>query len=264
MDEKKKMIVLLGIVLATILVILIGSLAEGFNSKKYLNEFYSALNGSENKLVMIGRDNCSWCQMFKPDLDFLSENYDFDYIYVNTNELTSNTLNKLLKDINVNSNEFGTPLTIVVKNGEVVDSLNGFTDEVDLFDFLKKYNFISSDSKLKLNYVDYNGYKKVINSSDNQILVIGQTTCGYCIKAKPILNQIAVDKNVTINYLNITKLSDEETQKFTSKLDYFKDNDNWGTPLTLIINDGKVIDSANGLLDYDGYVELFEKNGFIK
>ena len=115
-----------------------------------------------------------------------------------------------------------------------------------------------------MNYIDYSGYKKVISSTGTNILVIGQTSCGYCIKAKPILNQIVADKNIKINYLNITNLSDEERQKFTSKLDYFNDNTKWGTPLTLIIKDGKVIDSANGLLDYDGYVDLFSRNGLIK
>ena len=81
MDEKKKMFVLFGIVIATFLAILIGSLCEGSSSKKYLSEFYSALNGSENKLIMISRDNCSWCQLFHPTLDSMSENYDFDYDY---------------------------------------------------------------------------------------------------------------------------------------------------------------------------------------
>lgn len=264
MNEKKKISILIGIVVATFLAILIGSLYEAHKSKNYLSEFYEAFNGSENKLVMIGRDDCSWCQLFKPSLDFMHDNYGLEYLYVNTNELTSSNFSKLLKDINVKESEFGTPLTIVVKNGEVVDSLNGYTDEVDLLEFLKKYNFISSDSKLKLNYIDYSEYKKIVKSEDASILVIGQTSCGYCIKAKPILNQIAIDKNVKINYLNITNLSDEEREKFVNKLDYFKDNTKWGTPLTLIVKNGEVIDSANGLLDYDGYVDLFEKNGFIK
>lgn len=264
MDDKKRSIILFGIVIATFVAIFVGSFLESKKSDKYLSEFYSAFNGSENKLVMIGRDNCSWCQMFKPSLDFMHDNYGLEYLYVNTNELTSSAFNKLLKVINVDPDDFGTPYTIVVKNGEVVDSLNGYTDEVDLFDFLKKYNFIDSNSKLKLNYVDYSGYKKIVSSEDTNILVIGQTTCGYCIKAKPILNQIAIDKNIKINYLNITKLSDEEKNKFTKYLDYFSENTEWGTPLTLIVKNGKVVDSANGLLDYDGYVSLFEKNGMVK
>lgn len=263
MNEKKKIMILLGVFAAIILLIIIGSLCENHKSKKYLNDFYSAFNGSENKLVMIGRDDCGWCQLFKPYLDFMSENYGFEYIYVNTNELTTSTFNRLLKDIGVAKDEFGTPLTVVVKDGTVVDSLNGYVDETELFDFLKDYNFISSDSKLSLNYISYSSYKKILKSDDINILVIGQTSCTYCIKAKPILNQVISDKNVKINYLNITELSEEDTEKFSDSLDYLKDNE-WGTPLTLIIKGGKVIDSANGLLDYDGYVELFEKNGLIK
>lgn len=263
MNEKKKLAVLLGIVIVTILLIVVGSLYESHKSKKYLESFYSAFNGSENKLVMIGRDNCSWCQLFKPNLDLMSEKYEFDYVYVNTNELTSGALSKLLKSVNVDESEFGTPLTVIVKEGSVVDSLNGYVDEVKLLEFLKNNKIVSSDAKLKMNYINYSGYKKLLKSDETNILVIGQTSCTYCIKAKPILNRVSYDKNVKINYLNITELSDEDKEKFTDSLDYFNENE-WGTPLTLIIKNGKVIDSASGLLDYDGYVSLFEKNGLIK
>lgn len=263
MDEKKKISILLGVVAATILIIVIGSLYESHKSKKYLSDFYSAFNGSEEKIIMIGRDNCSWCQLFKPTLDFMSELYGFEYMYINTNELTSSTFNKLLKTIGVERDEFGTPLTIVVKDGTVVDSLNGYTDEKDLLDFLKKYDFVDEDAKLLLDYIDYSGYKKILKSDDVKVLVIGQTSCTYCIKAKPILNKVVNDKKVKINYLNITELSDEEREKFNSSLKYLSENE-WGTPLTLIVKNGEVVDSANGLLDYDGYVKLFEDNGLIK
>ena len=263
MDEKKRIIVLLSIVAAVILLIIGGSIYESHKSNSYLDDFYSAFNGSENKLVMIGRDNCSWCQLFKPVLDSMHEEYGFDYLYINTNELTSSVFSKLLKTIGVAEDNFGTPLTIVVKNGEVVDSINGYVDDQDLFEFLKKYEFISKDAKLALNYVDYNGYKSVVRSSENKILVLGQTTCSHCIKVKPILSSIAKEYGITINYLDITKLSDEEKEKFTKYLTYLNDTE-WGTPLTLIVKNSEVIDSVNGELDYDGYVELFKNNGFIK
>lgn len=263
MDEKKKTIVLFSIVIAVILLIVCGSIYEGHKSKVYLKDFYSAFNSNENKLVMIGRDNCSWCNLFKPVLDSMSENYGFDYLYVNTNELTANQFSKLLDSVGVSKENFGTPLTVVVKNGSVVDSLSGYTDDQDLFEFLKKYEFVSKDSKLLLNYVDYNGYKNVVKSEDAKILVLGQTTCSHCIKVKPILGTISKEYGITINYLDIIKLSDEERSKFTKYLEYLQSND-WGTPLTLIVKNGKVLDSVNGELDYDGYVELFKKNGFIK
>ena len=263
MNEKKKLSILLGIVVVTVLMIVIGSLYEGHKSNKYLDEFYAAFNGSESKLVMIGRDNCGWCQLFKPTLDYMSENFGLDYIYVNTNELTSSGLHKLLKSISVSEDEFGTPLTVIVKGGEVVDSLNGYTDETDVLDFLKEHKLVAEDSKLALNYVDYNGYKSVVKSSEKKILVLGQTTCSHCIKVKPILGNISKEYGITINYLDITKLSDEERGKFSKYLPYLDEND-WGTPLTVIVKNSEVIDSINGELDYDGYVEFFKKNELIK
>ena len=97
----------------------------------------------------------------------------------------------------------------------------------------------------------------------SKILVLGQTTCGYCIKAKPILSKIADDYGITINYINVNTLTSEQSGKLSKYVSYLGENE-WGTPLTLIVNNGKVVDSANGLLDEDGYVKLFKDNGFIK
>ncbi len=263
MNEKKKIIVLLGAIAAVILLIVVCSFIENKKSRDYLNEFYSAFNGSEEKLVMIGRDNCSWCQLFKPYLDLMHDKFDLEYLYVNTNELTSSVFKKLLKDVGVNEGEFGTPYTIVVKDGKVVDSLNGYTDDSDLIEFLKKYNLVTVDAKMSLNYIDYDGFKKVAKSSENKILVLGQTSCGYCIKAKPILNGIADTYNIEINYLNITNLSSDQSGKLSKYISYLGEEE-WGTPLTLIVKNGEVVDSANGLLDEEGYVKLFRDNGFIK
>lgn len=263
MSENKKILVLLSAIVLIIVLIVAGSFYENEKSRKYLNNFYSAFNGDSKSLVMVGRDDCGWCQLFQPSLDFMHEQYGFDYMYINTNELTSSTLKKFLADIGVNESEFGTPLTIVVQGGKVVDSLNGFNGEEDLLKFLKKNSFVSEDAKLFLKYIDYSGYEKLLNSKDTNILVIGQTTCSYCLKAKPILNKIVIDKKIRINYIDVNILEAEDRTKFNNSLDYLKNN-NWGTPLTLILKNGEVVDSANGLLDYDGYVKLFQDNGLIK
>ena len=263
MNEKKKVTVLLSSIAVIILFIIICSFFENKKSDKYLEDFYSAFNGSEEKLIMIGRDNCSWCQLFKPVLDSMHDKFGLEYLYVNTNELTSGVFKNLLKSIGVDENNFGTPYTIVVKDGNVVDSLSGYVDDLELLTFLKKYDFIDSNAELSLNYIDYNGFKSVAKSDQNGILVLGQTTCGYCIKAKPILSEIVDEYGIVVNYLNITNLTSEERGKLSKYISYLDDNE-WGTPLTLIVNNGNVIDSANGLLDYDGYVKLFKNNGFIK
>lgn len=265
MDEKKKVGILIGIIVLTFMMIIFGSLFESSKSDKYLKEFNDAFSGSENKLVMIGRDNCSWCKLFKPTLDSFAEEYGLEYIYINTNEITNSALKKLLKKIGVSYDEFGTPLTLIVKDNSVVDSISGFADESEVFEFVKKYDLIPSDSKLKISYVDYDGYKKIVKSEGTSILVIGQTTCSHCIATKPVLKQIISDKNIKINFIEINMLETEQRKKVDTFLEPIKDSEgSYGTPTTLIIKNGVIVDSAAGALDYDSYVELFKKNGLIK
>ncbi len=263
MNEKKKIIILISIVVAIILFIIIGSIYENSKSKSYIKPFYTNFEGSEKKLVMIGRENCSWCQLFQPSLEFMHNKYGFEYQYIDINKLTSSTFKKLLKDINVKEEDFGTPLTIVVKDKQVIDSINGYADEQKLLEFLKENEFVDKKAKLTLNYIDYSQYEKILKSDKANIVVIGQTSCTYCMKAKPILNQVAEDYDITINYLNMTELNEENLEKFNTSLKYLQEND-WGTPLTLILKKGEVIDTANGLLDYDGYVNLFKNNQIIE
>jgi len=76
MNEKKKLFVLLMVVVGIVLFTIIGSVIESNKSTKYLDKFYSDLNGTENKLVLIGRDDCSWCKLYQPVLDFYKEQYN--------------------------------------------------------------------------------------------------------------------------------------------------------------------------------------------
>lgn len=263
MNEIKKVFVLLVIVFVLILLVISGSIYENSQSKKYLKEFYSDFNGTTDKLILIGRDNCSWCELFKPILDGMKDNYGFEYTYVDTNELTSSVFNKLLKDISVSKDDFGTPLTLVVKDGMVVDSISGFVDEKALLEFLKKNSFVDESEELLINYIDYSDYKKLLKSNEKEVLVVGQTGCSYCIKAKSHLNRIIAEKNIEINFINVDELDEDEITKFTDSLDFFSENE-WGTPLMLIIQDGKVLDYSNGLLEYDGYINLLNDVGMFK
>lgn len=263
MNEKKKTLILLFVCFFVVALIVFSSMLEEGKSKKYLSDFYNNFKSTENKLVMIGRDNCSWCSLFKPILDSMSEHYDFEFLYVNTNELTNSTFNKLLNQINVDSEDFGTPYTIVVRDEKVIDSLGGYVNEPELLDFLIENGFVDEDEDTILDYINYDDYEKLLKSKDKEIVVISQTSCTYCIKSKPILSKISSEYDLDINVLEVNTIDEEDSEKFSKSLSYFEE-ENWGTPLMLIIKNGNVIADANGLLDYDGYISLFKDNGLIK
>ena len=257
MNESKKMLIILGVVVFAILGIFGYALAESKSSEELYNQFEQAFNGNEKKLIYLGSSTCGYCQLLNPSLEDMKDRYEFDYVYIDANEISSSYLKKILNELELTS--LGTPYLAVVANGEVVDSQNGYSDYDITFEFLQKNEIIDKDAKLLLNYIDYEQYEKLLNSKENQVVVVGQSTCAYCIQSKIILNKIAEDKDIDINYLNISYLTEEEGKEFESSLDYFSE-EQWGTPLMLIVKNGKLVDIIEQLVTEDEYIEFLEEN----
>lgn len=113
------------------------------------------------------------------------------------------------------------------------------------------------------NRVSIDEYLNLIKSSDKQIILIARPTCGYCEKFTPILKQAMEDMNLTINYVNTDNFSSDDWSKFQNSFDYLASNE-WGTPLTLIVQNGEIVDKNNGYVELDAIKEFFTKNGLGK
>lgn len=113
------------------------------------------------------------------------------------------------------------------------------------------------------NKVSIDEYLNLIKSSDKQIILIARPTCGYCEKFTPILKQAMEDMNLTINYVNTDNFSSDDWSKFQNSFDYLASNE-WGTPLTLIVQNGEIVDKNNGYVELDAIKKFFTKNGLGK
>lgn len=122
----------------------------------------------------------------------------------------------------------------------------------------------ADDSELtNINFVDYDTFMSMVESGERQIFVLGQTTCGYCTMYKPVINEVSGSTGVGFNYININTLSEEEYNNIANSIDYLKENNDWGTPLTLLVEDGKVLNKINGYTDKDSVIEFLKDNGII-
>lgn len=107
-----------------------------------IDEYLSLLDGSEAAVIYIGRPTCSHCQIQKPIMEHIVYKYDVKIHYLNTDELDDDGISKLQSSDEYFSEGWGTPLTLVVKDGSIKDKASGESSTTDLVEMFKKYDLI--------------------------------------------------------------------------------------------------------------------------
>lgn len=120
---------------------------------------------------------------------------------------------------------------------------------------------IPEDEQKDLHEISIDDYLSLKDGEDKAIIYIARPTCYYCTQQEPIMKNIVFEKDITVNYLDTDKLDDDGQAKLIKSDDYFSEG--YGTPITLIVQDGKIIDKSEGLTSKDALLELFKKHDFI-
>lgn len=121
---------------------------------------------------------------------------------------------------------------------------------------------VSDDEKKDFNDIDIDRYLELYDGDENAIVLFSRPTCGYCQIAEPILHHIAYQYDLTINHINTDEMDSDDETNLVQSDDYFSEG--FGTPLLLVVSDGKIVDKISGLVDTDTYVKFFTTNGFIE
>ncbi len=121
---------------------------------------------------------------------------------------------------------------------------------------------VKEDEMKEYATTDVDGYLYFLKATDKKRLVlVASPTCGYCQIASPILQNIAFKHNIKIYYLDTSEFDSESQSKFVSSDERFAEG--FGTPMLLLVSEGKIHDSVDGLNDTAGYEEFFKKHGYI-
>lgn len=279
--EKKKsiiFIVILSILLLALLTIFVfnelktNGIITGKDTNEIMNDFKDYYNKKERTIIYYASTNCGYCELQTPILETLAEDYDLDYVYIDSSKLPNKQREEILKKLDI---EHATPTTVIVENGKVIDKAIGYTQGKEYVEFFVKNKILPEDAKYSkeanLTFIDYSQYEELVSTDDTNIIVIGQTTCSHCIAIKPALNSIAGDYNLKINYLNLTEMSEDEYQNLVISLKDIEYNDedfvergSFGTPLTLIIKEGKVDSYISGERSKSQLVKAFKKANLIE
>lgn len=124
----------------------------------------------------------------------------------------------------------------------------------------KESEAVKDSEKKELTNIKVDTYLEYFNGADKKVILLARPTCGYCEIAMPIIQKLAKDYDLEINYLNSDEFEGEDEAKFVASSEDFKE---YGTPTLFIVSNGEVISMVEGLTDYAHYERFFKENGFI-
>ena len=107
-----------------------------------IDKYLEMLKGDETKVIYIGRPTCGHCVKQKPIMENIQFEYDVEINYLNTDELNDDGINQLISSNEYFKDGFGTPLTLIVKDNEILDKAVGETSKADMVELFKKYSLI--------------------------------------------------------------------------------------------------------------------------
>lgn len=99
--------------------------------------------GKENKVVLVARPTCSYCQIAEPIIKNIAYKYDIEINYLNTDDFADDDEARFIQSDELFSEGYGTPMLLLVSNNEIVDKVDGLADMDGYVEFFKRNNIIS-------------------------------------------------------------------------------------------------------------------------
>ncbi len=110
-----------------------------------IDEYVDLIKDKGTHFMFIGSATCSFCKMYTPEvLQVLSKNSDLRVYYIDISKIvTDEDYEKFINtDSYLTENEWGTPLSLLYKDGKLVDTISGYVTETEVTNFLKENNVI--------------------------------------------------------------------------------------------------------------------------
>ncbi|MDD3392198.1 MAG: hypothetical protein PHE54_01510 [Bacilli bacterium] len=271
MNEKKRVTIILVLMAIVIITIPIFTYINNKEGNKIVTAVKELLDYNGTNVVYLGddSDSCSNCSLYNSTMIYLKENYDVDYNYVDLSKLNDDQYDEVIGLFDISTSELTKPYLLIVTNGEVVAYRYGYDEGDETFSFLQNNDIINAEyiyisETPYLNKINFEEYNNMIASDTKKIIVLMQVGCSACTMAKPILNEIAEEYDMEINYFVLNDVdTEEENNEFMASLSYYSDNKEIGTPLALIVSNNEVLAVRDGFYSKEDYVAFFKTNGFI-
>ena len=123
---------------------------------------------------------------------------------------------------------------------------------------IEEENKKAEESISNLTVINVSKMKELFSSNDTKIIFVGSLTRPHCTAIKPVINSVVKDLNVTVYYLELSTMTDEENNEYYSINEFLKNNNS--IPLVMAVKNNEVIDSFVGEKDSKDVEEFLKKN----
>lgn len=249
---------------------------DKIDERKKQNEIMDSFNEyfarDELTVIYYTSSSCNYCAMESPILETIAKDYDLDYLSIDIDKLSKKQKSKISESL---GGIDATPSTVIVKNEKVIAVQRGYIDGPKYVEFLIKAGILDEGSvynpEKNLTFINYDKFVNLRGESSPSVIVIGASTCTYCLSAKPILSNLAKAYNIPIHYLTLDYISVDDRKSIYNDLkdmeykdETFVKESKLSTPTVLIVQEGKVIDYLTGLQNVTEYTKLFKNNGVVE
>lgn len=120
--------------------------APSYFSQINYSEYEEKISSGDTFMVVILRDGCSYCQKYEPILKKVSRKYEYPVYFIDIADLSEEEFNMLSEgNAYLNSNDWGTPTTLLMNGNEVIDSISGYVEEDEVVKFITKNNLVNEN-----------------------------------------------------------------------------------------------------------------------
>lgn len=157
--NKKNLIKGIGVVLVVLVIIGLSYFASNsyesnYKSAEFINitidEYLEKLKSEEKSIIYVAKPSCSYCTMETPILKKIMSQYDLEVFYLDTTDFYDAVAQdyteagyKFVNSAEEYEQGYGTPNTIIVQNGKIIDGVYQYTEASELKDLFVRNGYIN-------------------------------------------------------------------------------------------------------------------------
>lgn len=113
----------------------------GFNEIT-LDEYLEVIKKDEKSIILVARPTCGFCEKFSPILKEAKDDMNLTINYIDTDKFSTDDWKTFSSSLAyLNSEEWGTPLVLIVQSGEVIAENNGYVELDTIKSFFKSNGY---------------------------------------------------------------------------------------------------------------------------